>query len=244
MRKILLILTLLLIISTGHSQNGVIISTQDSILVKRFLENNKKIESIYTELDSIQNKSDSLYNLLTKSQNIQNNRKSNWLRHYGISQEHFIETSVTEKESFYSTEYDPYDESIRIYNRFLIYSPDSSCFIDLDSYSLMLERNDAGELITYGTEVDMQAALVSITEKIRKTLIFCGTACLIEEAEWIDNNTVCILGFTDPDENPTPTIWTFHLSVNKIVEAQAKVIIFNKPYSYLTNVRLKDVKFE
>jgi len=129
-----------------------------------------------------------IVNFSSQNDNVSNSKRMNrWLDYYGISADSFADTLKNENQSFYVIDYNPLDKSLEIYNEFFIYSPDSSYYIDLDSYSLMLEKNQNGELFTIGTEIDMQAALVSFKENSKLTILFCGTACWPEEAEWLDS---------------------------------------------------------
>jgi len=169
-----------------------------------------------------------------------NYRMNRWLNYYSLKIESFTDTINQGESNLYTYESCEYDESNYIYRSFFIYSPDSSFFIDMDSYSLALETDSAGNLKSLGFDVDMEVALIDRNKKLRHRVFFCGPACTFEEAVWIDNDTFSIFGF----EEDMPTIYTYRISSNEYTITRSKAEISKKANSYLTKVRLEKVKFE
>lgn len=170
-------------------------------------------------------------------------RKNSWLKYYQISMENFDDTLNIDKADWYVIDFNPNDENLEIYNEFFIYSPDSKCYIDLDSYNLVLEKDSADNLVSYGGEVDYEVGLVNIKAKQRLRIIFCGTDCWPEEAEWIDNENIHIYGFSNIDNIAIPTIWEYNLTEQSLVEMKSNFVVKKAPGSYVETVRLDNVKF-
>ena len=170
-------------------------------------------------------------------------RKRSWLEYYRISMENFDESLNIDKSDWYVIDFNPDDEYYEIYNELFIYSPDSNYYIDLDSYNLVLETDSAGNLVSYGGEVDYEVGLVNIKAKQRVRIIFCGTDCWPEEAEWIDNENIQIYGYSNIDNIAIPTIWEYNLTEKSFVEMKSNFVVKKAPGSYIETVRLDNVKF-
>ena len=168
-----------------------------------------------------------------------NFRMNRWLEYYNLKIDSFIDTLVNEECNLYTVEIDKYDESSDIYRSFFIYSPDSLYFIDIDSYSLALEKDSLGNFSSIGFEVDMEVALIDRNKKLNHRVTFCGPVCTFEEVEWIDNESFVVFGFSES----IPTIWTYNLKRNELVIIRSGSEISKKANSYLTKVRLEKVKF-
>lgn len=171
-------------------------------------------------------------------------RKSSWFEYYQIEVESFNDTLNIDKSRWYVIDYNPKAENLEIYNEFFIYSPNNNFYIDLDSYSLILEKDSIGNLISYGGEVDTEVGLVNINANERLRILFCGTACWPEEAAWIDNENIEIYGFSDLDNLAVPTIWAYHLTDTSLVEIRSNSVVKKSPGSYIDSVRLAKVNFE
>lgn len=95
------------------------------------------------------------------------------------------------------------------YGKLLKYSPDSSMFIDLDSYNI--EVHDGHTPIEKGP--DTEVSLVDLASKQRTRLIFLGPGNAVEEAGWINNDDVLLIGYREVDTSRTKTavIWRYHV---------------------------------
>jgi len=172
------------------------------------------------------------------------NRLDRWLNYYDLKLESFNDSLPMVERKTISFEYDFLSDTSNLFNDFFVFSPDSSHFIDLDSYSIMLEKDSLGQLISNGSEVDTETALIDIKGKRRIRVLFCGTDCRPEEAYWIKNDLVYILGFTKNNKMDYPTIWTFEINNNFFQEIKTKDSISLTDKNYLENVRLKMIKFK
>jgi hypothetical protein len=95
------------------------------------------------------------------------------------------------------------------YGRLLKYSPDSSMFIDLDSYNIEFHKNK----IPIEKGPDTEVSLIDIGNKQRTRLIFLGPGNGVEEAGWIDNDNVLLIGYREADSSRSKTsvIWRYHV---------------------------------
>jgi hypothetical protein len=171
------------------------------------------------------------------------NRLDRWLNYYDLKLESFNDSLPMIERKIYSSDYDYLSDTGNLFNDLFVFSPDSLNFIDLDSYSIMLEKDSAGQLMSNGSEVDTETALIDIKGKIRIRVLFCGTDCRPEEAYWIKNDLVYILGFTKSNKMDYPTIWTFEINNNFFQEIKTKNSIDLTGKDYIANVRLKMIKF-
>lgn len=174
-----------------------------------------------------------------------NERLNRWLDYYGLALHDFNDTILIENNSFLKTPIDTANIHFKMFNDFYIYSVNHDFLIDLDSYFLVIENNAKGELVCRGTAVDQEVALIDIKNEVRQRIIFCGTACFAEEAQWMDNETIYILGFSEPEKKSIPVIWVFNRKNNQLKELQAlQKPIINKAKSYHKNIRLDKIVFD
>lgn len=171
-------------------------------------------------------------------------RMGNWLDYYNLKLEGFTDTLPLIERDTISTDYDLKSDSISLFNDFLIYSPDSNYCIDLDSYSLVLEKDSDGELFSEGSEVDTEVGLLDIKLKKRIRVMFCGTGSILEEIQWVSNNSFYILGFTIENDLLRPTIWIHDNKNNTIREIRFANPIDLKGKNYIYEKRLKTIRFK
>lgn len=121
----------------------------------------------------------------------------------------FLNSSFTPDKSFYKK-----------YGPLLVYNADSTKFIDLFSYYLVLNINKNGKVSSGGTEADQEVAVVDKKTKTRYRVFFCGTPCFVAKASWLDNEKIVLFGLTteDGDDNYTPTIWLIDLKTASTTE--------------------------
>jgi hypothetical protein len=95
------------------------------------------------------------------------------------------------------------------YGRLLKYSPDSTMFVDLDSYNIEFHNNERP--IEKGP--DTEVSMVDLVNKQRTRLIFLGPGNGVEEAGWIDVDNVLLIGYREADTSRTkiPVIWRYHV---------------------------------
>ena len=107
---------------------------------------------------------------------------------------------------------EPDKEYMNLYKSLFIYSPDSSKFIDIDSYNLLLERDKKGRLLGMGGDPETEVAVVNLKEKTNKRLLFLGPDYLIEDAAWIDQNNIVIAFLTNTIEKTNVSNLLTHIA--------------------------------
>ncbi len=138
-----------------------------------------------------------------------------WLLYYGKSDTAF--TLKNFKASGVTLHMDVLQDAIRSENEnafsdLLIYSPDSSQYIDLVSYNFLKETQDGKNILISG-DPDQQVVLADTRSKKKKQLMYNGPAQLAEFAQWTGNSSF-IIGMTSKDEGMEgmkAEIYFFHL---------------------------------
>lgn len=121
--------------------------------------------------------------------------------------------SVTAKDSAFNPVYRP----------FLIYSPDSSRYVDIDSY---LWTTDKDGLV--GFEADQKIVLVNVKENRPEQIGFFGPSFRIEDGFWKNKNELVLLG-NSSDKVPFYNVYNFR--TNKLDFYQSTdTIQFFTPY--------------
>lgn len=117
------------------------------------------------------------------------------------------------QDTLHSSAFQPDSVYYRKYGRFLKYSPDSSLFIDLDSYNIDFQRNRRGAEVPVEIGPDTEVSLVDLAQKQKIRLLFLGPGNGVEDAGWIDNNSAVLIGYHEKDTSKikTAVIWRFHL---------------------------------
>lgn len=108
--------------------------------------------------------------------------------------------------------YKPDKEFYANYGRFLKYSPDSSMFVDLDSYNVEIRKDKKGRYI--GTEMgpDTEVSLVNLKDGKRTRLLFLGPGNSIEDALWLDKENIAIMGIEDYDSlGKAAAVWKINI---------------------------------
>ncbi|MBC7827476.1 MAG: hypothetical protein H7122_07015 [Chitinophagaceae bacterium] len=99
------------------------------------------------------------------------------------------------------------------YGRLLKYSPDSSMFIDLDSYNIEIQKDKTGRFTSIENGPDTEVSLINLDDKKKTRLVFLGPGNGVEDGAWIDNNTVVLIGYRERDTTrmKTAVIWRYHV---------------------------------
>ncbi len=133
------------------------------------------------------------------------NQRVEWseFRMVTSSQEDSLQVSAFQPDSSYYKEY----------GRFLKYSPDSSMFVDLDSYNIDFQKNRKGQLVPIEVGPDTEVSLIDVAQKEKTRLVFLGPGNGVEDAGWIDNNSVVLLGYHEKDTSKikTAVLWRYHV---------------------------------
>jgi hypothetical protein len=173
----------------------------------------------------------------------QHERQNQWLDYHKLRIENFTDTTFLGNVKQFEFIYENFEEQNDLFEEFFIYSSDSSCYLDLYSYSLILEKQPDNSILALGIEPDSEVGLVRIKEKQKIRIHFCGTICWIEEAEWIDNENIHLFGFSKENNITVPTIWKYNLKSKEKITVKTKHNIKASLGGYLVNVRMKKIRF-
>jgi len=173
------------------------------------------------------------------------NEFGKWKKFHGIFDKEFKQVGSEIELDAVSYEYDHSNNFLDVYKQFFIHSKDSTKFIDLDTYSLVLEKDQLGNLYSSGSGVDIKVQLVDKDSNSAITALFCGTNCYPETALWRNNSWLEIYGFELDDGNRfIPTMWKILTDNMLFSKYQIDKKIDKMPESYSENVRLKKVEFK
>jgi len=167
-----------------------------------------------------------------------------WLDYYKLDFGNFMifESGVIQG---FSVTVESFNPENNIYFPFYKYSPDSLTILDLFSYSSVLEKDEDGNLVYSGGEVDSEVSIQKLDTNIWKRILFVGPWSLIEDGFWISNTKLVILGEEIHYEvGIQPIIWSIDLEKNFVSLFEYKDIITDIQADYLDNTFLKNIKIK
>jgi len=173
------------------------------------------------------------------------NEFGRWKKFHGIFEEEFRQVGSTIEFDIVNYQYDLSDSYQKKFDDFFIYSKDSLNFIDLDTYSLVLESDQSGNLYSSGSGVDIKVQVVNKKTKNAMTVLFCGTECYPETALWRNSHWLEIYGFELNEQNKfIPTMWKLMTKDMLFSKYQIDKTFEKIPKSYVENERLKVIEFK
>lgn len=153
----------------------------------------------------------------------------------------------SKENSLITHEYEPSKEYIDLYHTLLVYSPDNTSFIDMDSYNFLLEKDKKGNLIGMGGDPETEVALVNLREHTHTRLFYVGSFTIIEEVSWLNQSTLAIAYLTDEDnENayrPNITIIDLNMKTFSYFQSPTKIDV-KSMHDYSLKVRWKSIKIK
>lgn len=130
----------------------------------------------------------------------------------GFDWSKFRMTDVWKEDSMLTSTFQATPEYYENYGRFLKYSPDSTYFIDLDSYNINIYKNKKGNWVGEELGPDTEVSLVNPKTNEKTRLLFLGPGSSVEESIWLDDENVALLGITDDGvTGATAVVWKYHL---------------------------------
>jgi hypothetical protein len=122
--------------------------------------------------------------------------------------------SSYEQDSLLTGDFKPSKTYYASYGSLLKYSPDSSRFIDLDSYNIDIRKDASGKLIGTAGGPDTEVSLIDPKSGKSKRLLFMGPGGSVEDAFWTGNNELVIVGTQENEENggKKVTVWKINLA--------------------------------
>jgi len=154
----------------------------------------------------------------------------------------FRMTNTWSDDSLVTSSFHPDKTYYAAYGRFLKYSPDSSRFIDLDSYNIDIKKDKNGHWVGHEIGPDTEVSLVNKKTGKKTRLIFFGPNNSIEDGLWLDNDNLVLMGIRQSDSTKSAAVWRFNVPTNTFYlyelhdgEAAKKIM------GYWRKERLKDV---
>ncbi len=142
-----------------------------------------------------------------------------------------------------TTSYKPDKNFYDAYGRFVKYSPDSTMFIDLDSYNVDIRKDESGRW--RGTEQgpDTEISLVNLKTGTKTRVLFLGPGNSIEDALWLDKENIAIMGIEDYDSlGKVAAVWKYNIPTNSYYLYELKdSVAARRLMGYWRRERLKGV---
>ena len=125
----------------------------------------------------------------------------------------FRMTSSWKEDSLYIIPFKPAANFYDNYKPYLKYSPDSSMFIDLDSYNLSIQKDKSGKLVANEIGPDTEVSLVNVKDRKKSRLVFLGPGGSIEDGSWVDRDNLILMGFQESGDTgmKVPVVWRYNL---------------------------------
>ena len=107
-------------------------------------------------------------------------------------------------------------DNYEIYKRLFRYSPDSTMYLDLDSYNVLIQKDKRGNYVADDAGPDTEVSLVNTRTNKKTRLLYTGPGNSVEDGAWIDSDNLVIMGFQEADstDNRIPVLWRFNISSN------------------------------
>lgn len=172
--------------------------------------------------------------------------KENWLKFHDLHEYKFSIIDPAVERKLMSQKIDVGADYLKQFESFFMYSPDSSHYIDMDSYNLILEKDSVGTVICKGKALDAEVKLVSLVDSMGTRLLFYGSAGYYETAFWLNDSVIEVFGWENYLEEGALVPVIHHIDVkNALFSSKRYGVVFTNwsPKSYDRIVRLKSVKF-
>ena len=108
----------------------------------------------------------------------------------------------------------PAKDFYKVYGPYLKYSPDSSMFIDIDSYNIDIEKDKNGHSTATDMGPDFEVSLVNTRSHSKARLLFFGPGSTIADAYWLNDDELILIGVHDQGDSTgkTAAAWKYNLS--------------------------------
>jgi hypothetical protein len=109
------------------------------------------------------------------------------------------------------------DDFRQLYQPYLRYAPDSSRLLDWLSYKLVLRKDRAGNVRAMENP-DSELSILLPAQHQKQRLLFSGPAASFDDAIWLDEERILVVGTADAEGNGrfTPISWLLNLNSRTI----------------------------
>jgi hypothetical protein len=140
--------------------------------------------------------------------------------------------------------YKPDKKFYAAYGPFIKWSPDSTKFIDLDSYNVEISKDKSGKLRGHELGPDTEVSLVDTASGQKTRLLFLGPGSSVEDALWLDSNNLVLMGVQDYGDSlgKTAAVWRYHIPTQQYtLYEQRDTAVARELMGYWKRERLKGV---
>lgn len=131
----------------------------------------------------------------------------------------FIQRDSFAVDTFFTFIYTPDPVFAPLY----VFNPSGDQYLDVVSYERTIEFEPTGQRTIVGGSPDNSALLIDPALTTARRLLFCGTPCMFQDAAWLSDTEVAVLGLSSHlNLNFQPTIWYINVP-------EKEVIIFTHP---------------
>lgn len=118
-----------------------------------------------------------------------------------------------EEDSAHTSDFKPNQQYFTNYGPFLKYSPDSTYFIDLDSYNVDIKKDSKGKFIASELGPDCEVSLINRSTGKKSRLLFMGPGGSVEDASWLSKDELILLGVQENNEGrgKQVSVWKYNL---------------------------------
>jgi len=170
------------------------------------------------------------------------NEYGKWLQFYKLTDEDFIKTGTPQKINTTWQAYDLSNEGQKLYKPLFFYSDDSTYFLDIDSYSIILDKDAKGNITWGGGDPESKVQLVNNKKQTSIKVLYFGSYQYPETAIWRNKYLFEVCCFEEENNIYTPTLFKFNLQTNTLQKFKNKKTFNQRPKSYLIEERLKNYK--
>lgn len=122
------------------------------------------------------------------------------------------------------TSFIPDKQFLDAYGRFVKYSPDSSMFVDLDSYSFQIKKDGKGQWQGTSMDPEQEIGLVNLKTGKKTRLLYLGPGRSVEDALWLDNDNLALIGVDESIDNSSKvaSVWKVNIPTNSFYQYELK----------------------
>lgn len=163
----------------------------------------------------------------------------NWLAYHGSEWNDPLK--MEEKLSFDTAAFEAHLHLKNLHPKLIAlqkHTHDSSYWIDLDSYSTTISRNDSSNKEEVFFALDTKVLLYRKSDSLAYELMFCGSNCIPEEAGWVDERNFYVLYLQSSWAGYHPVVDYYGLN-GKIYRTSYIQPTGHNPSDYTSEVRLK-----
>ncbi|MGV3764912.1 MAG: hypothetical protein ACO1NW_02250 [Chitinophagaceae bacterium] len=162
---------------------------------------------------------------------------------YQLSVDSFVLSEIWVEDSLVTEPFKPDSMYYPLYGKYLRYTSDSAYFVDLDSYNILLTETNGTVTGTVGGP-DNQVFLIDKNNQIKKRLLFNGPGTYIQDAWWINNESVLLASVAETDSvnRFEPVLWKINIVEDLFEKYEYRGAALKVFPEYVEKVRFSGIK--